>query len=305
MTIFVFPGQGSQHVGMAKDFYDKFDIAKKTFNEIEEYVNLDLKKIIFDNKEGLLDITNYTQISIFTASLTIFKTILDVTELDQKNINFVLGHSLGEYSALACSNKINLEDCSKILKKRGDLMNNAVTPNKTGMAALIGLSSKDVQNIISKFNLDLEIANDNSPIQVVISGDTNELDSKKEIFLNNKVKKFVKLNVSSAFHSKFMIDAQNQLANEIDNIEFISNETKLISNYTGQGSNDSAVLKNSLKEQMSNKVRWTESIQNLSKHSETKIIEIGPGKVLSGLIKRISNKFDIISVNTITDLEKL
>ena len=175
MTSIVFPGQGSQTVGMAKDFYENFNIAKQTFEEIGDYTKIDLKKIIFDNDENKLNLTQFTQICIFTASYAIYRSLYSVRDLKVDNIEIMLGHSLGEYTALACSNKINLKDCCLILKKRGELMNLAVPPNETGMAALIGLPANKIQKIIDTNNLKLEIANDNSEIQIVISGNIEDL----------------------------------------------------------------------------------------------------------------------------------
>ena len=303
MTAIVFPGQGSQFIGMSKDFFDNFEIARLTFEEIEDYVQIDLKSIIFDGKEDLINITKFTQLSIFTASLVIFRSLQNEMNLNEDTINVVLGHSLGEYTALACSNKLNLKDCSLILKKRGELMNNAVKPNKSGMAALIGKDSNYIQQIIEQNNINLEIANDNSPIQVVVSGDIEDIKKNKEIFLQNEIKKYVLLNVSSAFHSKYMNEAQNILSKEIDNLNFKSNNISLISNFTAEISNSNNEIISSLKNQMANTVRWTESIKKLEEIGETNIIEIGPNKVLSGLIKRISNKFDIKSINTILDIK--
>ncbi len=302
MTCIVFPGQGSQYIGMGKDFYDNFNISKEIFHEIEEYTNLDLNKIIFEENNNLINETKYTQISIFAISYIIFKTLICQKFLELSSIDVMLGHSLGEYTALACSEKISLKDACLILKKRGELMNNAVQPNKSGMAALIGCNSGAIEKIIKDNNINLQIANDNSPLQVVVSGAIDDIKKNQDIFLNNNVKKYVILNVSAAFHSKLMIDAQNQLSEEIEKINFLSNKISLISNYTADISNDSVIIKNSLKEQMSNKVRWTESINTLIKVGEKKIIEIGPGKVLSGLIKRISPNFDITSINTILDI---
>ena len=303
MTAVVFPGQGSQFIGMSKDFFDNFEIARLTFEEIEDYVQIDLKSIIFDGKEDLINITKFTQLSIFTASLVIFRSLQNEMNLNEDTINVVLGHSLGEYTALACSNKLNLKDCSLILKKRGELMNNAVKPNKSGMAALIGKDSNYIQQVIEKNNINLEIANDNSPIQVVVSGDIEDIKKNKEIFLQNEIKKYVLLNVSSAFHSKYMNEAQNILSKEIDNLNFKSNNISLISNFTAEISNSNNEIISSLKNQMANTVRWTESIKKLEEIGETNIIEIGPNKILSGLIKRISNKFDIKSINTILDIK--
>lgn len=303
MTTYVFPGQGSQIVGMSEDFYKNFSIAKNTLEEIEDYSKINLKEIIFKDPNNQLILTNYTQIAIFAASLCIFKTYQNEKGLNLNSINTMLGHSLGEYSALACSEKLSLKDCSIILKRRGELMHNAVEPNKTGMAALIGLSSSQVQNIIDQNNLNIQIANDNSQIQIVISGSIKELENSKPAFLDNKVKKFVKLNVSAAFHSDYMLTAQKELSLEIDKLNFLSNNINIISNFNAKISNESVGIKESLKNQMANKVRWTESIKNLEKEGENKIIEIGPGKILSGLIKRISTNFDIKSINTINDLD--
>ncbi len=303
MTSFVFPGQGSQFVGMAKDFYDNFDKAKNIFEEISEHSKLDLKKIIFEGYNNLIDNTQYTQISIFTASLAIYKSIEDQNIFDSSSISVMMGHSLGEYSALACSNKLSIKEASLILKKRGELMNNAVEPNKSGMAAIIGANSQQVEKIIQDNNIKLEIANDNSPIQVVVSGDKNEITKSKEIFINNKVKKYVLLNVSAAFHSNYMLDSEKQLSEEISKLNFLSNDIKIVSNYTADLSSDNSIIMQSLQKQMASKVRWTESIKKLEEFGENKIIEIGPGKVLSGLIKRISNQFDIISINNITDIK--
>ncbi len=302
MTSFVFPGQGSQFIGMSRDFYDNFKVAKLTFDQIEDYTSLDLKKIIFEGKDNLINITKYTQICIFTASVAIYKTYESEKNIDLSNINIMLGHSLGEYTALACSNKLSLKDCSLILKKRGELMNDSVAPNISGMAALIGCDAETVNEIIKDNKMSLQIANDNSPIQVVISGNNDEIDRNKDIFLNNNIKKFIKLNVSAAFHSNLMFDAQKQLNLEIDKLNFNSNPIKIISNFTAEESDNNLVIKESLKNQMSNMVRWTDSIKKLLLLGETKIIELGPNKVLSGLIKRITDKIDIVSINNISDL---
>ena len=303
MTSIVFPGQGSQYLGMAKDFYDNFQIAKKVFEEIEDYTGINLKNIIFENENNLIDSTKYTQISIFTASVAIFKTLVAEGKLDLLSIDTVLGHSLGEYSALACSDKLSLKDCSLILKKRGELMNDAVQPNTTGMAALIGKDVNEVEKIINENNLNIQIANDNSPLQVVISGNKDELINSKDTFIQNNIKKYVELNVSAAFHSSHMLNAQNILSAEISKLNFNDNKINIISNYNAKISNNIAEIKISLQNQMSNRVRWAESIKKLESTGEIKIIEIGPSKVLSGLIKRISNSFDITSINTIEDID--
>ena len=182
-------------------------------------------------------------------------------------------------------------------------MNNAVPPNETGMAALIGKESVSIQNIIDKNSLNLEIANDNSNIQIVISGNIDEIKKSEKIFLNNGIKKFVILKVSAAFHSKFMLNAQNELSNDIENLIFKDSKIKIISNFDANVYSDNKTIKKNLQNQMANRVNWTKSIKKLEDIGEKTIIEIGPNKILSGLIKRISNNFDIVSINNISDIK--
>ena len=303
MVAFIFPGQGSQSHGMTRDFHDNFDIAKHTFEEIEDYTKIDIRKIIFNDETNKLDLTQFTQICIFASSYAIYKTFISETDFPKKKINVMLGHSLGEYSALTSSDKISLKECSLILKKRGELMNDSVQPNLTGMAALIGKNSDEIQNVIMENKFNLEIANDNSPIQIVISGRKDELEKSKDTFLNIGVKKFIVLNVSAAFHSNFMIDAQKKLSKEIEKLNFIQNDIQIISNYDANLYSDTFSIKKNLQYQMANKVNWTQSIRKLEQMGQRKIIEIGPKKILSSLINRISKNFDIVSINEISDLK--
>tara|TARA_Y100000590_G_C15648368_1_gene987810 strand:- start:547 stop:1470 length:924 start_codon:yes stop_codon:yes gene_type:complete len=305
MTTLVFPGQGSQFVGMSKDFYDEFDIAKDVFHIIENSTEIKIKEIIFQNTDNLLDITQYTQVSIFCASMAIYKVFNSLIDKNKYNITYSLGHSLGEYSSLVASEVLSIEDCAKILKVRGELMQNAYSNNKSGMAAVIGLNSQQMQEIITKNNLEIQIANDNSPLQVVISGTIDNLNISESIILNNGAKKFIKLNVSAAFHSKLMNQAEKKFVSFLDSFNFKDAIFPIISNFNAlQTQNSNEIFKN-ISNQMSNRVRWTESIMNLDKLGEELIIEIGPGKVLSGLIKRITNSFDIISINSVKDIESL
>ena len=305
MTSIIFPGQGSQFLGMTKDFFDNFKIAQDTIAEIEDATSISIKKIIFGNDDNLLNITNFTQISIFAGSMSIYQTLEKNFGFSNLNINNMLGHSLGEYSALAAAKSLTISQASSLLKIRGELMNSAIEPNTTNMAALIGLNCEDIFNIIKNNNVNVEIANDNSPLQIVISGSNHDIENSKQIFLSNGIKKFIKLNVSAAFHSKFMIEAQKKLSFEIDKINFVDPSCAIVSNFDASINKSINKIIENLKLQMSNRVRWTESIKNIEEKGESQIIEIGPGKVLSGLIKRISNKFDIISINNIQDLEQL
>ena len=303
MTAILFPGQGSQYIGMAEDFYNNFMNSKLVFEEVEDSTSIDVKKVIFKDPLNQLNLTNYTQLCIFTASYSIFRVIETEFDLKMMNVNTMLGHSLGEYTALASSYKITLSDCAKLLKLRGELMHRAIKPNESGMAALIGLDCLSLQNIIDEENLNVQIANDNSPIQVVISGMINNIDKSRDIFLKNGVKKFLKLNVSAAFHSNLMIESQNIMKRYIDETKFSDSNISIISNFSSKMSNNSGTIKGSLINQMANKVRWKESINELEINNEKHLIEIGPGKVLSGLVKRITSSFDIITINQVKDLE--
>ena len=174
MTILVFPGQGSQYLGMAKDFHDNFKIAKEVFELVEDCSKIKIRDIIFDNKDDLLNITEYTQICIFTASISIFKVFNEIfLKTNLVDIDYTLGHSLGEYSALTAAGVINIEDCSRLLKIRGKLMQNADPTNTSGMAAVLGLDSKTIENVILNNSIDIEVAIDNSQTQVVLSGKIN------------------------------------------------------------------------------------------------------------------------------------
>ena len=304
MSAIIFPGQGSQYVGMAMDFNESFSISKAVFQEIEDSTKINVRKIISENKDDKLNQTNYTQISIFSASMVIYKTLINQIGFDIINPKIVLGHSLGEYSSLVANKSLSLSDASNLIKIRGELMHSAIDPNTSGMAALIGKNAEFIDYIITNNNLDIVIANDNSPMQVVVSGLVDQIDKAEKIFISNGVKKYVKLNVSAAFHSKYMQVAQNKLIDKIDNTSFSSSNIPIISNYDASINNDIKEVMNSLKNQMANKVKWTESIKKLEETDTFEIVEIGPNKVLSGLISRITKKFDIKSVDKIIDLEK-
>ena len=305
MTTIVFPGQGSQFTNMAKDFYDNSYIVKQTFQEIEDFTKIKISNLIFDNQSDLINQTKYTQIAIFTASISIFNFFKNEVDFKKKNVNFMLGHSLGEYTALTAANILSIEDCAKLLKIRGDLMQNAYPPNQSSMAAVLGFNSDIIDNLIKENNLNIEVANDNSPIQVVISGKVEELEKAEIIFKKKGVKRYIPLNVSAAFHCKLMKDVEKKMKNYISKVNFKYSNIKLISNFSGKLANDTNSIIENLSNQISNRVRWVESIKCLESNMENNIIEIGPGKVLSGLIKRISNNFSITNLEKLSDIEKI
>ena len=302
MTALLFPGQGSQYIGMTKDFHDEFAIARETFEKIENSVKINLRDIIFTNKSELLNITKYTQLAIYSSSMCIFNVLQNEIDIDKLFIKYSLGHSLGEYSALTVSNVISVEDCSILLKKRGELMQNAFKENMSGMVAIIGLDCIKVEKIITDNKLKVEVANDNSPLQVVISGTKEDLLKAENVIIKNGAKKFIYLNVSSAFHSRLMKNAEEKMKSLLNKVNFHNSSYYIISNFSAKETKDSKIIYNNLTKQMSNKVRWVESIKCLENLNESKIIEIGPGNVLSGLIKRISNNFTLFNINSVEDL---
>ena len=302
----LFPGQGSQSVGMIKELYDNFDYVRDLFDQADEVLKIPISKIIFDGPKEILDQTENTQPAIFLVSYSIFQVIKRETSFDIEKANFFAGHSLGEYSALVCSGVLGFIDTIKLLKIRGEAMQNAVPKNEGGMVAVLGEEIKIIEEIIeknkNKFNCFL--ANDNSNGQVVISGKKYDIE-KLITELNNLKIKSVKLPVSAPFHCILMKSATNIMRKEITNIKFSLPNNNIISNVTALPSKDPIIIKNLLIEQIEKPVRWRESINNMIKAGNQKFLEIGPGKVLSGLVKRIDRNVNIIQVNNISDLNKL
>ena len=306
MKTLMFPGQGSQSVGMAKDLYDNFGYVKHLFNEADETLNLSLTKIIFEGSKELLNQTENTQPAIFLVSYAIFETIKRETFFDISKANYFAGHSLGEYSALACSEVINFSDTIKLLKIRGKAMQNAVPNNEGGMVAVLGEEINKIEKILdtNKNKFSCYLANDNSNGQVVISGKVKDIDN----FINELKKlniKSIKLPVSAPFHCILMSPATEIMSKELFKTNFSTPKNMIVSNVTAEPSDNSQEIKNLLIQQIEKPVRWRESIINMLKLGNKKFVEIGPGKVLSGLVKRIDRNVDLIQVNNIEDLNKL
>ena len=302
----LFPGQGSQSVGMIKDFYENFDYVRNLFEQADSALNLSISKIISDGPKEILDQTENTQPAIFLASYAIFQAIKKETSLDINKASFFAGHSLGEYSALACSDVIGFEETIKLLKIRGSSMQNAVPNNEGGMIAVLGEELKKIEDIIetNKNNFNCYLANDNSNGQVVISGKLYDLKK-----LINELKilniKSVKLPVSAPFHCVLMNPATKIMKEKISSTNFSIPNNKIVSNVTAESTKDPSMIKKLLIEQIEKPVRWRESIINMIENGTKKFIEVGPGKVLSGLVKRIDRNVQLIQVNNISDLNNL
>ena len=302
----LFPGQGSQSVGMAKDLYNNFDYVKVLFEEADDTLNLSIKKIIFEGPPDILNQTENTQPAIFLVSFAIFNVIKNETSFDITKADYFAGHSLGEYSALACSNVINFRETIRLLKIRGNAMQNAVPKNEGGMVAVLGENIDKVQEIIqkNKNNFNCFLANDNSNGQVVISGRLIDLE-KFTIELKKFNIKNIKLPVSAPFHCMLMSPATKIMDMQLNDVKFSTPNNMIVSNVTAEPSSDPYKIKNLLIEQIEKPVRWRESIINMINLGCDKFIEIGPGKVLSGLVKRIDKNVKLISINNVEDLQNL
>ena len=302
----IFPGQGSQIVGMGKEFYDKFDLVKKLFNEADESLNFPLSKIILEGPKEELDLTTNTQPAIFLISYSIFNLVKNEFNIDLTKAKYFAGHSLGEYSALSCAGYLDFSDTLKILRIRGDAMQNSVPKGQGGMVAVLGSTVDIIENILKENSQKYiaQIANDNSEGQIVLSGRNEDLD-KLILTLKEKSIKNIKLPVSAPFHCSLMKNATKIMTEELNKLDFKETKNKLISNVTAEEIKNTEELKNLLIKQIENRVRWRESVINMIKNNINHFIEIGPGKVLSGLVKRINRDVKIDTINNQNDIESL
>tara|TARA_B100000900_G_scaffold367157_1_gene343482 strand:- start:584 stop:1510 length:927 start_codon:yes stop_codon:yes gene_type:complete len=302
----IFPGQGSQLVGMGKEFYDKYDLVKKLFKEADEVLDISLSKIILEGPKPELDLTVNTQPAIFLVSYSIFNVLKKEFNFDLNKAKYFAGHSLGEYSALSCAGYLNFSDTLKLLRCRGDAMQNAVPNGEGGMVAVLGSRVEVIEKILNdnKENFFSQIANDNSDGQIVLSGKNIDLMKLIKILKENNIKN-IKLPVSAPFHCKLMKNATDIMEQEINKLNFQKSDKLLISNVTANEILNNDELKNLLIKQIESRVRWRESVILMIKNGVSHFIEIGPGKVLSGLIKRINKDVKINTINSDIDIKDL
>jgi len=302
----IFPGQGSQTIGMGKEFFEKFTLVKELFELADETLGTSLSKIILEGPKEELDLTINTQPAIFLVSYSIFQVLKKEFNLDLNKAKYFAGHSLGEYSALSSANYLNFTETIKILRIRGEAMQNAVPKGEGGMVAILGSTVEMIENILkdNQSNFIAEIANDNSEGQIVLSGKNEDLAKLIE-FLKSKSIKNIKLPVSAPFHCKLMKNATEIMKNEIEKLNFQDSTNVLVSNVTAKKISNKEDLKNLLIKQIENRVRWRESVINMIQDGVDHFIEIGPGKVLSGLVKRIDKSVKINTINNESDIKDL
>ncbi len=302
----IFPGQGSQFVGMGKEFYEKYDLVKDLFKRADEVLNIHLSKIILEGPKEELDLTINTQPAIFLISYSIFQVILKEFNINLNKAKFYAGHSLGEYSAIACAGYLDFQETIRILKIRGNAMQNSIPKGEGGMTAILGASIEEIEILLkeSQNTFKVEVANDNSEGQIVLSGRTQDLE-KLGLILKEKKIKNIRLPVSAPFHCSLMSKATEIMRKELSMLSFKKGNNPIISNITADEIFNAADLKELLVKQIENRVRWRESVINMINKGVNQFIEIGPGKVLSGLVKRINKEVVISSINSEEEIKNI
>ena len=301
----LFPGQGSQVIGMGLEMANQFPVARQVFDEVDSALNEKLSAVIFDGPQGILTMTENAQPAIMATSMAVLRVL--ESELGftvAKDASFVAGHSLGEYTALCAAGALSLTDTARLLRVRGKSMQQAVPVGRGAMAALLG-ADYEVANSIAEEAAQDEIccvANDNAPGQVVISGTKTAIDRAIEIAKAKGIKRAILLEVSAPFHCALMAPASGVMSEALSAAKFNAPSVPVVTNVTAKAESDPAILRRLLVDQVTGMVRWRESIQYIKAQGVTRTVEIGAGKVLSGLVKRIEAEMETFNVATPADL---
>ena len=307
MSALLFPGQGSQIVGMGSEFYKDFEIVKKIFKEADEKLSFPISKLILEGPESELQLTKNTQPAILTVSYSIYKVLQNEFNFDFKPFKFFAGHSLGEYTALACSNALTFNDALHLLHERGKAMQAATPVGQGSMIAVLGLDINEVNNLLkTRINDEgiCEIANDNAVGQVILSGNKEKIEVLQKDLKEKKIRS-IPLKVSAPFHCSLMKPAAIQMEEKINKTRFINPFVKIINNVTAKPEINSNVIKRLLIDQIFSTVKWRESLIHMSESGVKNFIEIGPGKALTGMVKRTIKDANCFSINSITDIKNL
>lgn len=300
---FIFPGQGSQTVGMGKELYEKFDAAKAVFDAADEALGFSITDMCFNGPEDELRKTFNTQPAILTVSIACYEVLKEHGIMP----TIVAGHSLGEYSALVAAGALSFRDAVQLVRKRGQLMQEAVPLGEGSMAAILGLERQVVTDICQEAQAQygaVQAVNFNSPGQIVIAGKKEAVEKAAEMLKTAGAKRAVMLPVSAPFHSTLMKPAAEQLAIELSKVTVHNATIPVVANVDGQIITDALAIKESLVKQADSPVEWEECIAQIVKSAATSFVEVGPGKVLSALTKKITKEVDSLNVEDITSLEK-
>ena len=302
----IFPGQGSQSVGMTKELHDNFAYVKDLFNQADDILGYSISETILEGPKEDLDLTENTQPAIFLASYSIFEMIKRESNINLGDAKYFAGHSLGEYSALATSGSLDFKNAIKLLNQRGKAMQAAVPNGTGGMLVVLGVEIKEINNMLkeNQNNYKCYVANDNSNGQIVLSGLNSDIDKFIETLKTKKIKN-IKLPVSAPFHCKLMDKATSIMRDKINNTNFEKPKNVIISNVTGSETQEIEKIKNLLIKQIESPVRWRESVIYMIKNGVTNFSEIGPGKVLSGLVKRIDKTINVNTINKLEDIKNI
>ena len=307
MNALLFPGQGSQIVGMGSEFYENFDVVKKIFKEADEKLNYNISKLILEGPENELQLTQNTQPAILTVSYSIFKVLKDEFGFEFKNFNYFAGHSLGEYSALVCAESLSFNDAIYLLNERGKAMQEAVPVGKGSMMAVLGLKTEELNNMMQNINFKegiCELANDNANGQIIISGDKDSVKLFQNLLKEKKIKS-IPLKVSAPFHCSLMKPAAEIMKSKINKVKFDDPIFEIINNVTAKVEKNSDIIKDLLINQIYSTVRWRESLINMEVAGVKNFIEVGPGKALIGMVKRTIKNSNCFSINSIADIKNI
>ena len=298
-NVFLFSGQGSQYVGMAKELYEKYDCAKSVFDKAQEVLGYDLKKIVFEGPDSELNKTVYSQPAIMATSLCAFEAL----KANGVSFSGVAGHSLGEYAAIVVSEMVTLKDGFRLIKARAEAMQKAAEANKGAMCAVIGPSSKEVEDICSSISGYVVPVNYNSPVQTVIAGEISAVDAAVEIFSEKKAR-CMRLNVSSAFHSKLMQSAADEFINTAKAVSFSTPKVAFYSNLLGERLTEFSDMPTLLTNHIVSPVRFVSELEAIKRDGFDTFIELGPNKVLTGLVRKTLSDVSYANVENEKTLEK-
>lgn len=299
-TAVIFPGQGAQYVGMAKDFYDNFEDSKKVFDEADEVLDIELKKICFEENDDI-NKTEYTQPAMVAAEVAIYEHLKNAG----LKADVFAGLSLGEYSALVAAGAMPLEDGIKTVRRRGILMQNEVPLGMGGMAAVIAMDADKIAEICENTPGKVQIANYNCPGQIVISGEAEAVKAASAALAEAGAKRVIPLNVSGPFHSQMLVPAGEKLYDFLQDIKIANDFAPYYCNADAEEITDAAKVKELLKRQVYSSVRWQQTIENMIADGVDTFIEVGPGKTLTGFMKKINREVKSINIATVDDLAKL